>query len=216
MPGPRDFADDATLVAALRDGDDAAFTWIVDRYSGPLLRLARTFVSTPSAAAEAVADTWVAVIRGIDGFEGRSSFKTWLYRILINIARGIGVREHRSVPFSTLAGEVERDEPAVDPARFRPPGDPQAGAWASPPVAWDEDPESRVGAAETLAVVEAAVATLPPNQRRVIELRDVEGWSSEEVRNALELSETNQRVLLHRARAKVRAALETYFRDAGS
>ncbi len=208
-----DYADDAVLVAGLRAGDEAAFGWLLDRYGASLTRLARSYVASPAAADEAVQETWLAVITGIDRFEGRSSVKTWLYRILINVARSKGVKEHRSVPFASLAGELETDEPAVDPSRFVGPGARRAGAWASPPAPWDSEPEGRLLGAETRAVVEAAVATLPPNQGRVLTLRDLEGLSAAEVCNALDLSETNQRVLLHRARAKVRQALEDHFED---
>jgi RNA polymerase sigma-70 factor (ECF subfamily) len=209
-----DYADDTVLVAGLRAGDEAAFAWLLDRYRASLTRLARSYVATGAAADDAVQETWIAVITGIDRFEGRSSVKTWLHRILINVARSKGVKEHRSVPFTSLAGELEVDEPAVDPARFVGPGARRAGAWASPPVPWDTEPEGRLLNAETRAVVEAAIATLPPNQGRVLTLRDVEGFSPTEVCNALDLSETNQRVLLHRARAKVRQALEDHFEDA--
>ena len=204
------YADDAALAAALRNGDEAAFAWLVDRYDGALRRLARTYVSTPAVADEVVGETWLAVVKGIDRFEGRSSVSTWLYRILANIARTRGVREQRSIPFSSAAGALEDgDGPAVDPDRFQRRGR-GAGGWAAPPIPWDEVPEERYAAQETLALIEAAIEQLPPAQREVITLRDIEGWTSEEVRNALDLSETNQRVLLHRARSKVRRALEEH------
>ena len=206
-----DYDDDQVLVASLTRGDGAAFEWLLDRYGASLLRLARSYVSTAAAAEEAVQETWLAVITGIDRFEQRSSLKTWLYRILINVARSKGVREHRSVPFASLTDELAVGQPTVDPARFVGAGDAGAGMWAAPPVPWDEEPEGRLLAAETLAVVEAAIAALPAQQARVLRLRDVDGWSSTEVCNALDLSETNQRVLLHRARAKVRQALESHF-----
>lgn len=206
-----DYHDDPKLVASLRRGDEAAFEWLLDRYGASLSRLARSYVSTPAAAEEAVQETWMAVITGIGRFEQRSSLKTWLYRILVNVARSKGTREHRSVPFASLTDEVDGDEPAVDPSRFVPAGQPGAGSWAAPPVPWDEEPEGRLLAAETLAVVDAAVAALPAQQARVLRLRDLEGWSGLEVCNTLELSETNQRVLLHRARSKVRQALESHF-----
>jgi RNA polymerase sigma-70 factor (ECF subfamily) len=209
-----DYADDAVLVAGLRSGDEAAFAWLLDRYRGSLTRLARSFVSNAAAADEAVQETWLAVITGIDRFEGRSSVKTWLHRILVNVARSKGVKEHRSIPFASLTSELDADEPAVDPACFLGSDARRAGAWASPPVPWDTEPEARLLSLETRAAVEAAIAALAPNQRRVITLRDVEGFSSSEVCNALDLSETNQRVLLHRARAKVRQALEDHFEDA--
>ena len=145
-------------------------------------------------------EAWVAVLNGIGRFEGRSSLKTWIFRILTNIAKTRGQREGRSVPFSSLAAD---DEPAVDPDRFR-----ADGHWASPPPSWG--PEERLLGAETRAVVDGAIAALPPSQALVISMRDVEGFSAEEACNALDISETNQRVLLHRARSKVRQALEDY------
>ena len=207
-----DYADDRLLVEALRRGDDTAFAWLLDRYHSSLTRLARSYVATPAAADEVVQETWLAVITGIDRFEQRSSVKTWLHRILANQARTKGAREHRTVPFASLADEVEGDEPAVDPHRFRAAGR-RPGAWSSPPTPWDEEPEARLLGAETRSVIDAAVAALPPNQQRVLTLRDLEGWTATEVCNALDLSETNQRVLLHRARAKVRSALEAHFED---
>ena len=209
-----DFADDGVLIAALRAGDEAAFGWLIDRYSGPLHRLARSYVSTTATADEVVQETWLAVLTGVDRFEGRSSLKTWVYRILMNIARDKGVREHRSVPFTSLEGELDDGEPAVDPARFAPQPGNAPGPWAAPPLPWDEAPEERLTATETLDVVRRAIDQLPANQRAVITLRDLDGWPAEDVCNALELSQTNQRVLLHRARAKVRHALETHFEEA--
>lgn len=208
-----DDVDDRSLVDRLRRGDEAAFAWLLDRYTGSLHRLARSYVATASVADEAVQETWLAVVTGIDRFEGRSSLKTWLHRILINIARTKGVREHRSIPFASLGSELGGDDPAVDPDRFRGLGDRHAGQWATPPVPWDEAPEARLLSRETLAAVQHAIDDLPPNQRTVITLRDLEGWPSEDVCNVLAITETNQRVLLHRARSKVRGALETHFED---
>jgi RNA polymerase sigma-70 factor, ECF subfamily len=208
-----DYADDDVLVAALRARDEAAFVWLLDRYSGSLRRLARAHVSSDAAADEVVGETWLAVITGIDRFEQRSSLKTWIHRIVLNLARTKGTREHRTVPFSSLAAEADAPDAAVDPDRFRPAGTPGAGSWASPPVPWDEEPETHLSAGETLDVVRRAVADLPSGQQMVITLRDLEGWRADEVCNALDLSETNQRVLLHRARAKVRAALEQHFEE---
>jgi RNA polymerase sigma-70 factor (ECF subfamily) len=211
------YADDEALVAALRRGDEAAFGWLVDRYDGSLRRLARTYVPTPAIADEVVQDTWLAVVKGIDGFEGRAALSTWMYRILANLARTRGVREHRTIPFSSAPGALDDGAgPAVDPDRFGVRGDPGYGRWSAPPTPWDDEPEARLQSAETLGVVQAAVEALPAGQREVITLRDIEGWTSTEVRNALDLSETNQRVLLHRARAKVRRALEAHFEEAGS
>jgi RNA polymerase sigma-70 factor (ECF subfamily) len=213
---PNPFADDAALAAALRAGDEAAFSWLLGRYDGALRRLALTYVSTPAVADEVVQETWHAVVKGIGGFEGRSSVSTWVYRILANIARSRGVREQRIIPFSSAAGAMDDGGgPAVDPDRFVARGQ-AAGSWSAPPTPWDDQPEARLTARETLSAVEAAIAALPPAQREVITLRDVDGWGADEVCNALDLTETNQRVLLHRARAKVRRALELHFEEAGT
>jgi RNA polymerase sigma-70 factor, ECF subfamily len=204
-------ADERRLVEALRRGDEAAFEQLVRMYHASLLRVARLYVSSRSVAEEVVQETWVGVLNGIARFEGRSSLKTWIFRILTNTAKTRGIREGRSLPFSSLQGD-DASGPTVDPERFRRPGDPiEPGAWAAPPVPL---PEQALLADETLRIVEAAIEALPPAQRAVITLRDIEGWSSDEVRNALELTETNQRVLLHRARAKVRSALEEYAAEA--
>jgi RNA polymerase sigma-70 factor (ECF subfamily) len=204
--------DDVGLVERLRAGDEAAFMEIVRAWSPSMLRLARMFVPSRAVAEEVVQETWLGVLRGLDRFEGRSSLKTWVFRILVNRARTRGVRERRTVPFTALAGEESEDDfAAVDPQRFRPPDAPDLpGAWAAPPARWDEDPERALRSRETLELVRAAIAELPEKQRLVITMRDLEGLSSEEVRSALEISETNQRVLLHRARSKVRAALDEY------
>jgi RNA polymerase sigma-70 factor (ECF subfamily) len=169
---------------------------------------------TPSRAVaeEVVQDTWVGVINGIDRFEGRSSLKTWIYRILLNNARTRGKRERRTLPFSYFRRRAEEggDEPAVEPARFQGRRGAEPGAWASPPVEW-EAPEEKLATAEARQVMLEAIAALPPRQREVITLRDIQGFSAEEARNALGVKETNQRVLLHRARSKVREALERYY-----
>jgi RNA polymerase sigma-70 factor (ECF subfamily) len=201
-------ASERELVEALRAGDQAAFEQLIRMYHASLLRVARIYVSTRAVAEEVVQETWLGVLNGIGRFEGRSSLKTWIFRILTNTAKTRGVRESRSIPFSALQDPVLVPEPAVEPERFLPLDDPvDPGAWAAPPTPL---PEQALLSKETLAVIEGAIEALPPAQRAVITLRDVEGWSSEEVRNALELSETNQRVLLHRARSKVRRALEEY------
>jgi RNA polymerase sigma-70 factor, ECF subfamily len=203
--------DDAQLVAALRRRDESAFTMLVERHHPALVRLARSFVSTQAAAEEVAQETWVAVLRGIDSFEERSSLKTWLFRILVNRAKTRGVRDARSVPFSSLAVETDDDEPSVEPDRFHDAAHPRwPGHWAAPPLRFDDLPEERLLSRETRAVIADAIEELPPNQRRVIELRDVEGVGSEECCALLELSEGNQRVLLHRARSRVREALELY------
>jgi RNA polymerase sigma-70 factor (ECF subfamily) len=201
-----DYADDKVLVAALRAGDEAAFGWLVDRHDGPLRRLARTFVATRAAADEVVQETWLAVIEGIERFEQRSSLRTWITRILMNKARTRGVRDRRSVPFSSTF-------PAD---RFLPPDHPDwPGHWASPPPSWDELPPERLEASETLARVRAAIDTLPPLHRQVITLRDIDGWPADEICTVLDLTPANQRVVLHRARARVRTALEPYLTGTG-
>jgi RNA polymerase sigma-70 factor, ECF subfamily len=215
---PADFSDDGHLVMALRGGDEEAFSWLVDQYHAPLHRTARMYVASQALAEEVVQETWVAVLRGIDGFEQRSSFKTWLYRIVMNIARTRGVKESRTIPFSSAAGALtDGAEPTFAADRFRPPTDPDwPGHWASFPSGWEQLPEARLLARETLALVAAAIDNLPPAQREVVTLRDVDGWTSAEVCNELGLTETNQRVLLHRGRAKLRRALESYFEGRGA
>jgi RNA polymerase sigma-70 factor (ECF subfamily) len=169
-------------------------------------------VPSRAIAEEVVADTWLAVINGIDRFEGRSALRTWIFQILLNIARTRGKREKRTLPFAALRRRAEegRDEPAVDADRFQ--GD---GAWARPPQEW-EGVEAQIESDETRRVLLEAIANLPPRQRDVIALRDIQGYSADEARNALGISETNQRVLLHRARSKVRAALEDYMETANA
>jgi RNA polymerase sigma-70 factor (ECF subfamily) len=197
---------DAKLVEGLRAGDEEVFMELIRELNPSLLRVARMFVPTAVLAEDVVQETWLAVLNGIGRFEGRSSLKTWIFRILTNTAKTRGERERRSVPFSALDTEGgDGFEPAVERSRFT-----GTGQWSVLPRAW---PEDRLLAKETLSVVERAIERLPPNQRTVITLRDVEGWTADEVRNALELSETNQRVLLHRARAKVRHALEQYLSE---
>lgn len=199
--------EEQRLVEALRNGDEAAFEWLLDRYSASMTRIARLYVRSPAVADEVVQDAWLGVLEGVHRFEGRSSLKTWIFRILTNIAKTRGEREGRTLPFSALGDDEV--EPSVDAERFLDASHPRwSNHWASLP---ERFPEERLLARETLAVVEQAIEALPPSQLAVISLRDVEGWSSDEVRNALELSETNQRVLLHRARSKVRRALEDYF-----
>jgi RNA polymerase sigma-70 factor, ECF subfamily len=181
---------------------------LVDEYGPMLLRVARMYVPSTAVAEEVVQETWIGVLNGIDRFEGRSSLKTWIFRILANIAKTRGERERRSVPFSSAA-RAAAGEPSVDPDRFLPAGDERARAWAIGPIPWP-GPEESLLSGETREVILDAIEKLPPGQREVITLRDVDGWTSEEVRNALELSETNQRVLLHRARSKVRGAIERH------
>ncbi len=205
MPTP----DDATLLQALRDGDEAAFAALVERHHAALLRLAMTFVPGQAVAEEVVQDTWIAVLEGVSRFEGRSSLKTWIFRILTNQAKTRGVRERRTVPVSPLGPSAD-DEPAVDPERFQSSGY-WTGHWAAPPASWEENtPERLLLTKECGQHLEKAIEALPPVQRQVLTLRDVDGLSSEDVCNVLEISETNQRVLLHRARSRVRRSLERY------
>jgi RNA polymerase sigma-70 factor, ECF subfamily len=210
---PRSIAhrEDETLVAALCRGDADAFATLVDRHSPAMIRVAMAYVPTRAAAEEAVQETWIGVMRGIDGFEGRSSLKTWIFRILTNVAMRGGARERRSVPFSALAAAEDTGEPVVDPARFLPADHERfPGHWAIMPTRWPT-PEEGLLAGETREVIAAAIAELPVAQRTVIALRDVGGWSSEEVCEALEISAGNQRILLHRARSRVRNAIERYY-----
>jgi RNA polymerase sigma-70 factor (ECF subfamily) len=190
-------ASEQELVERLRAGDEDAFAELVRRYHRLMMRVARGYVRSDAVAEEVVQESWLAVLRGIERFEGRSSFKTWLLRIVANRAMTSGARESRSVPV----------EPSVSGDHFVPEGEPGAGAWASPPEPW---PEDRVLAEETRGVIERAIAELPPTQAAVVTMRDVEGLSSEEVQEALDITAGNQRVLLHRGRQKVRAALEAY------
>jgi RNA polymerase sigma-70 factor (ECF subfamily) len=194
--------DDQTL-AALRRGDERAFIELVQLHQPLMLRVARRYVRSSALAEEVVQETWLGVINGLERFEGRASLKTWIFRILTNRALSRAQREGRTIPMSSF-------EPAVDPDRFRPEGDQWPGGWKSFPVSWDGLPEERLLARETLALVGEAIAELPERQHLVILMRDIEGWSAGEVCDALEISEANQRVLLHRARSKVRRVLEAY------
>jgi RNA polymerase sigma-70 factor (ECF subfamily) len=198
------------LCAALRRGDESAFSTLVSLYHAPLRRLALSYVRSAAVADEVVQETWLGVIRGIHGFEERASLKTWIFRILTNTAKTRAERESRMVPLSALsAADSDSDEPAVDPDRFF--DQQQArwpGHWASPPARWDELPADHLEGRELLDAMKGVIEQLPSRQRQVIVLRDIEGWDAEEVCRVLELSEANQRVLLHRARSKVRQALE--------
>jgi RNA polymerase sigma-70 factor (ECF subfamily) len=212
LPGSASAAD-LELVRRLRDGDEGAFMALVDELRPSMLRIARMYVSTVAVAEDVVQDAWIGVLKGLDGFEGRSSLRTWILRILVNIAKTRGVREGRSVPFASLAGD-DLEQPSWDPSSFLGPEAQWAGHWSTFPPSWAGVPEERLLSAETRRLVGEAIEALPPMQAEVLRLRDVLGWSSDEVRNALDLSETNQRVLLHRARARVRAALAPYLERA--
>lgn len=200
--------EDTQLLGRLRSGDVAAFDILVRRYHAPLKRLARAFVSTEASAEEVVQDTWVAVLDGLDSFEERSSLGTWISRILVNRSKTKGVREARMTPFSAM-GDDEHDESSesvVDRSRFD-----DRGKWSAPPDRWeDETPEQLVGNQEAMALLDAELRQLPERQRVVVMLRDTLGWTAEDVCNALEINETNQRVLLHRARSRLRARLEQH------
>jgi RNA polymerase sigma-70 factor (ECF subfamily) len=201
---------DDVLVAGLRAGDEEMFACLLNGWSGSMLRLARSFVSTPASAEEVVQDTWLAVFRGIERFEGRSSLRTWVYRILVNIARKRGSSEQRTVPWASLVP----DEPTVDPRRFRGADDQYPGGWRAFPDRWPTT-ESEVLAHEVRAMVASAIERLPVRQQVVLTLRDIDGQDAEAVCALLDISTANQRVLLHRARAAVRSHLERYFAAAG-
>jgi RNA polymerase sigma-70 factor, ECF subfamily len=193
---------DGELLTRLRAGDEAAFVMMIGRYNGSLLRLARAYVPNEAVAEEAVQETWMGVVRGVDRFEGRSSFKTWLFRILVNRARSAGMREHRDLPLADA-------EPAVDPSRFD-----SAGAWAQPLESW-ADADDRLVAATWSKCLSDALGDLPPRQREIVILRDVEGLPSGDVCEVLGISEGNQRVLLHRGRSRLRSMLETELASKG-
>jgi RNA polymerase sigma-70 factor (ECF subfamily) len=197
--------DERDLIARLRAGDEGAFMMLVEMYGPLMLRIAQNYVRSRAVAEEVVQEAWLGVLTGIDRFEGRSSLKTWILRILVNRARTRGERESRTIPVSALEGD---DESAVDPDRFFSLDHPRyPGGWSAPPVPW---PEDALLARETLEQVKASIAKLPPRQQEVILLRDVEGWEPQDVSEALGVSDGNQRVLLHRARSKVRGDLERY------
>ena len=201
-------SEEAELVARLRAGDERAFEALVERHYATMLAVARGYVRTRAVAEEVVQEAWLGVLKGIDRFEGRSSLKTWIMRIVVNIAITRGERETRTIPFSAFASED--GEPAVDPDRFREDGDGFPGHWRAYPGNWASLPEDALLGRETLDVVKRAIGELPAAQRVVITMRDVGGCSAEEVCGTLEVSEGNQRVLLHRARSHVRNALERH------
>jgi RNA polymerase sigma-70 factor (ECF subfamily) len=206
--------DDQRLVEALQRGEESAFVALVEAYQGLLIRLAMPYVAHRAMAEDVVQETWLGVLRGLDRFEARSSLKTWICRILVNRARTRAQRDGRLVPFASFTADDEAaDEPAVDPVRFYSTGRFE-GHWVSMIQSWDDLPEESLLSDETRELVRAAIEALPAHQRTVITLRDIEGWPSSEVCAALEISEANQRVLLHRARGKVRQALERYFEGA--
>ena len=208
---------DRDLVRRLRGGDDRAFAEIVGGWSPMMQRVARTHVSTDASAEEVVQDTWLAVIHGLAGFEGRSSLRTWVFHILTNRAKTCGAREARSVPWSSV-GPSDADSPTVDPSRFRGPDDQYPHNWTvvGAPRHWEPSPEGATLTGEILSYLADALTMLPERQRTVVTLRDVNGLTAEEVCEHLEITAANQRVLLHRARARLRQALENYYRPSAS
>jgi len=201
-------ATDAGLVERLRNGDEQAFEEAVTRFYPAMIAVARGYVRSRAVAEEVVQETWIGVLRGLGRFEGRSSLRAWVLAIVANVARTHAVREGRSLPFSALGSE--EGEPSVEPERFRGPDDPFPGHWKSYPSDWQSLPEEQLLSHETLELARRAIDTLPPTQRAVITLRDVTGCTPDEVCEALGISDGNQRVLLHRARARVRTELERH------
>lgn len=201
--------EDLAIVERLRAGDEVAFMMLVEQHQAAMLRIAQMYVSSRAVAEEVVQEAWLGIVKGLERFEGRSALRTWMYRIVANIAKTRGRAEGRSIPFSALAGDDESDA-GVDPAWFQDASGRFPGGWRTHPGPWTSAPEDRLLGNETLRRIGEAIAELPPMQAEVIRLRDVLGWSSGEVRDALDLSEVNQRVLLHRARTRVRRALDGY------
>jgi RNA polymerase sigma-70 factor, ECF subfamily len=206
-----DTVDETTLIAALRDGDESAFAQLVDRHAPSMLRVARGYVPSYEIAEEVVQETWIALLKGVDRFEGRSSLRTWLFAVMINIAKARGVRERRDADAAVAAYTGG----TVDPARFREAGDPYPGKWkqGEGPSPFPETPEGSVLGNELVAVARRGLDRLPDRQRIVVTLRDMLGFDSDEVCELLDITMANQRVLLHRGRAAVRQVLEDYFED---
>jgi RNA polymerase sigma-70 factor, ECF subfamily len=196
--------DEQALITQLRNADESAFAFLLERYQASLVRVALMYVKDRETAEEVVQETWIAMLNGLDRFEGRSSLKTWLFSILMNKAKTRAQRENRYLPLTEY--EDDQDGPTVEVERFK-----DNAHWSTRPNDWDNLPETQILSHETEDIIRSTIASLPPNQREVITLRDVEGWSSEEVCNVMDITETNQRVLLHRARAAVRRVLEKYF-----
>lgn len=204
--------EDASLVAALRAGDESAFVWLVGTYHASFVRVARGHVPTDAVAEEVAQEAWLGVVEGIDRFEGRSSLKTWIFRVLLNIARTRGERERRTVPLSTLGC---LDRPDTDEDQLLAHGSSASVGWLDVTTArWDGIPDDRAIAGEIRQVIANAIAALPASQREVVVLRDVEQLTSAEVCSTLDITQGNQRILLHRARTKVRTALVEFFRVA--
>jgi RNA polymerase sigma-70 factor (ECF subfamily) len=206
MPAMR-YGGEAELIAGLRAGEEDAFAQLVDTYGASLMRVAGLYVRDRSVIQEVVQETWLGVLRGIGRFEGRSSFSTWLFRILTNTAKTRAVREARSLPFAALSDQAAPDEPSVSADSFLGADTTWPGHWATGPQAW-KTPLDDLLTAETRQMLGRAIDELPPAQRQVVTLRDVEGWSAREVCDALEISEANQRVLLHRGRTRLRTVID--------
>lgn len=201
--------DDSTLLESLLDGDERAFATLIDRHHGEMLRLAKAFVDDEPAAEEVVQETWMAVIDGLDDFEGRGSLKTWIFSILTNLAKKRGKKDARTVPWSELSDEPLDGEVAEESNRFS-----AEGRWSAPPVPWNTDPEQEAMRAQQLEIVQETIDQLPASQQAVVTMRDVQGWPAEEVCEVLDITRGNQRVLLHRGRTSVREALESHLKDA--
>ncbi len=213
-PAAKTRSAEADLIDRLRGGDEATFVCLVNAYSASLRRLALAFGPIDAVAEEVVQETWLAVLTGIARFEGRSSVKTWIFKILANRAKTRAIHERRTINFSELDDPFEPDQPAVDPGRFFPASHPTwPGHWASPLNSWSASAEDAVVGRETMGVLQRELDRLPASQRVVVTLRDVQGWPAAEVCEVLGLSEANQRVLLHRGRSRLRGVLENYFKD---
>lgn len=206
IPRYRVEVDDSELLERLLKGDERAFVDLVGRYHESLVRVARYYVANDASAEDVAQDTWIAVLRGLERFEGRSTLKTWLFRICVNRARTTGVREHRSIPVDVMAAEA-----SVSPSRFN-----QGGMWIDPPAPFTDAIDDALVNGPLVRLVHASIARLPATSRAVVTLRDVEGLTTAEVAELLELSEANVRVILHRCRAKIRSEVETDMREGGS
>jgi len=208
---PKVTYEELELIASLRQGEETAFATLVERYHGRLLRFAQSFVSSQAVAEEVVQETWMAVLKGIHRFEGRSSLKTWIFQILQNLAKTKGKREHRYVSFFDVGSSTDPEEDCgIEPERVRTSSHLTSHQTISPTTRDENTPERLLVAKESLAQIEQAIHALPSNQRQVIVFRDIEGIDSEEICQILNITATNQRVLLHRARTKVRQALHPY------
>jgi RNA polymerase sigma-70 factor, ECF subfamily len=210
-PRSRPPGSEQELVAALRAGDEVAFTALVEKHHASMVRVARLHVASEAAAEEVAQEAWVAVLEGLHRFEGRCALRSWIFAIVANCARSRGERDKRSVPLSALAEDDREDGASVPPERFLDDRHPRwPGHWSQPPEAWSDE---QLASRETVEAIARAMEGLPPMQRAVMTMRDVEGLGSEETCQVLGLSEANQRVLLHRARSKVRGALERHMRE---